>query len=158
EALLPEPALLREYLGDPTSRIPCPTVAQEMLFGAKGRVFQLNAYLDRHAADIAETDLAALRGYLEANAEKVEEDNAGALVSETLVWLPEELAAQWRRQWLGAWEKGTRQLVPALVDPHNPGVTGPVQNQPDFQAGAVDHRTHFVSAVPGLVKQAMAEY
>lgn len=158
EALLPEPALLREYLGDPTSRIPCPTVAQEMLFGAKGRVFQLNAYLDRHAADIAETDLAALRGYLEANAEKVEKDNAGDLVSETLVWLPEELAAQWRRQWLGAWEKGTRQLVPALVDPHNPGVTGPVQNQPDFQAGAVDHRTHFVSAVPGLVKQAMAEY
>ncbi|MEZ5097984.1 MAG: 2-oxoacid:acceptor oxidoreductase family protein, partial [Nocardioides sp.] len=35
---------------------------------------------------------------------------------------------------------------------------GPVQNQPDFQAGAVDHRTHFASAVPALVRQAMAEY
>ena len=47
---------------------------------------------------------------------------------------------------------------PALVDPNNPGLTGPVQNQPDFQAGAVDHRTHFASEVPRLVRQAMAEY
>ena len=46
EALMPEPELLREFLGDPTSRIKCPTVAQEMLFGAKGRVFQLRQYLD----------------------------------------------------------------------------------------------------------------
>jgi pyruvate-ferredoxin/flavodoxin oxidoreductase len=158
EARLPEADLLREYLGDPTSRIPCPTVAQEMLFGAKGRVYQLGAYLDRHAADFRPEDLAALRAHLEAHAERIEKDNAGDLVAETLAWVPEDLAAQWRRQWIGAWEKGTRQLVPALVDPHNPGLTGPVQNQPDFQAGAVDHRTHFVSAVPGLVKQAMAEY
>ena len=158
EAQLPEPALLRDYLGDPSSRIPCPTVAQEMLFGAKGRVFQLGAYLDRHAADFQAADLAALRAHLEANASTIEKDNAGDLVGETLVWIPEDLAAQWRRQWIGAWEKGTRQLVPALVDPHNPGLTGPVQNQPDFQAGAVDHRTHFVSAVPGLVQQSMAEY
>ncbi len=158
EALLPEPGLLREFLGDPAGRIPCPTVAQEMLFGAKGRVFQLNAYLDRHTADFQPADLAALRAHLEADAEKIEKDNAGDLVADTLVWVPEELAAQWRRQWLGAWEKGTRQLVPALVDPHNPGVTGPVQNQPDFQAGAVDHRTHFATAVPDLVRQAMAEY
>ena len=158
EAQLPEPALLRDYLGDPTSRIACPTVAQEMLFGAKGRVFQLGAYLDRHVDDFQAADLAALRAHLEANADKIEKDNAGDLVGETLVWLPEDLAAQWRRQWIGAWEKGTRQLVPALVDQHNPGLTGPVQNQPDFQAGAVDHRTHFVNAVPGLVRQSMAEY
>ncbi len=51
EALLPEPELLRTYLGDPAGRIPCPTVAQELLFGAKGRVFQLQRYLDRHADD-----------------------------------------------------------------------------------------------------------
>ena len=49
-------------------------------------------------------------------------------------------------------------MVPALVDVNNPGLTGPVQNQPDFQAGAVDHRTHFANAVPGLVRQAMDEY
>jgi len=158
EVVLPEPALLREYLGDPAGRIPCPTVAQEMLFGAKGRVFQLNAYLGRHADDFAAEDLAALRAYLASTSEKVEQDNAGDLVAETAVWVPEDLQGQWRRQWVNAWQKGTRQLVPALVDLHNPGVTGPVQNQPDFQAGAVDHRTHFVSAVPSLVRQAMDEY
>ena len=43
EALMPEPELLREFLGDPDGRIKAPTVAQEMLFGAKGRVFQLQA-------------------------------------------------------------------------------------------------------------------
>ena len=48
EAMMPEPELLREFLGDPASRIKCPTVAQEMLFGAKGRVFQLRQYLARH--------------------------------------------------------------------------------------------------------------
>ena len=72
--------------------------------------------------------------------------------------MPEELHGPWRRQWVNAWEKGTRQLVPALVDVNNPGLTGPVQNQPDFQAGSVDHRTHFASAVPSLVRRAMKEY
>ena len=52
EALMPEPELLREYLGDPSGRIKCPTVAQEMLFGAKGRVFQLKHYLDRDSRDV----------------------------------------------------------------------------------------------------------
>ncbi len=158
EALLPEPELLREYLGDPAGRIKAPTLAQEILFGSKGRVFQLNQYLARHAADITETNLAALKKYLDTNAAKVEKDNEGALVGKTLGWLPEELQGQWRRQWLNAFEKGTRQLVPALVDVNNPGLTGPVQNQPDFQAGAADHRTHFASGVPALVRQAMAEY
>ena len=158
EALLPEPELLREYLGDPSGRIKSPTLAQELLFGAKGRVFQLNAYLDRHGDELPAPDLEALRSYLETNAEKVEADNAGDLAGETAVWVPVDLQGQWRRQWVGAWEKGTRQLVPALVDVHNPGVTGPVQNQPDFQAGAVDHRTHFANAVPALVRQAMSEF
>jgi len=158
EVVLPEPALLRTYLGDPSSRIPCPTVAQEMLFGAKGRVFQLGQYLDRHADELLADDLAALRAYLAATGEKIEADNVGDLVDETLVWVPEDLQGQWRRAWVNAWSKGTRQVVPALVDPNNPGLTGPVQNQPDFQAGAVDHRTHFAAAVPALVRQAMSEY
>jgi pyruvate-ferredoxin/flavodoxin oxidoreductase len=158
EALMPEPELLREYLGDPAGRIPCPTVAQELLFGAKGRVFQLTQYLERHSADFRPDDLIALSGFLGTHAEAVEADATGALLPETLDLVPPELHAQWRRQWVNAMPKGTRQLVPALVDVHNPGLTGPVQNQPDFQAGAVDHRTHFASAVPDLARQAMAEY
>lgn len=158
EALLPEPELIAEYLGDPAGRIKCPTLAQEMLFGAKGRVFQLNQYLSRHVADISAENLDQLKRYLAEAPEAIEKDNEGELVSETLGWLPEELRGQWRRQWVNAFEKGTRQLVPALVDVNNPGLTGPVQNQPDFQAGAVDHRTHFASAVPALVRQAMEEY
>ncbi len=158
EALLPEPELLREFLGDPAGRIPCPTVAQELLFGAKGRVFQLGQFLTRHSRDIPASDIADLRAFLDAKGAEIERDNDAEMVALTLSWMPEELHGPWRRQWLGAWEKGTRQLVPALVDVHNPGLTGPVQNQPDFQAGAVDHRTHFVSAIPAIVRQAMAEY
>jgi pyruvate-ferredoxin/flavodoxin oxidoreductase len=158
EARLPEPELLRVYLGDPAGRIPCPTVAQEMLFGAKGRVFQLGGFLTRHSRDIPEGDVADLRAFLAARAEEVERDSEGELVGATLAWVPEELHGAWRRQWVNSWEKGTRQLVPALVDVNNPGLTGPVQNQPDFQAGAVDHRTHFASAVPALARQAMSEY
>lgn len=158
EMALPEPELLRRYLGDPAGRIPSPTVAQEILFGAKGRVFQLGQYVTRHAAEMVETDRQALTEYLTQNADKIEADAAGDLVDSTLAWLPDDLRASWRRAWTNAWDKGTRQLVPALVDPNNPGLTGPVQNQPDFQAGAVDHRTHFASAVPGIVRAAMAEY
>jgi pyruvate-ferredoxin/flavodoxin oxidoreductase len=158
EARLPEPELLAEYLGDPAGRIPSPTVAQEILFGAKGRVFQLKQYLSRHQADITEKQLAQLLAWLDAHAAEVEKDNAGAQIAETLAFLPEELHGQWRRQWLNAFEKGSRQRVPALVDIHNPGLTGPVQNQPDFQAGAADHRTHFASEVPRFVRQAMDEY
>jgi pyruvate-ferredoxin/flavodoxin oxidoreductase len=158
EALMPEPELLREYLGDPAGRIKAPTLAQEMLFGSKGRVFQLSQYLSRHKGEFAESDLLALQKYLDTNAAKIEKDNAGALVAKTQGWIPEELHGQWRRQWVNAFEKGTRQLVPAQVDINNPGLTGPVQNQPDFQAGSADHRTHFAAGVPALVRQAMAEY
>ncbi|MDO8107714.1 2-oxoacid:acceptor oxidoreductase family protein [Isoptericola sp. b441] len=158
EMLLPEPELLRDYLGDPTSYVPCPTVAQEVLFGARGRVAQLISWLERHREDVVEADAAALRAHLEGNVDAIEADGAGALVEPTLAWLPEELHGAWSRQWRNAASKGTRQLVPALVDVDNPGLTGPVQNQPDFQAGAVDHRTHFASEVPRLARQAMAEY
>ncbi|MEZ5184917.1 MAG: 2-oxoacid:acceptor oxidoreductase family protein [Candidatus Nanopelagicales bacterium] len=158
EALMPEPELLREYLGDPAGRIKSPTVAQDLLFGAKGRVFQLNQYLERHRDDFRPADLAALNAHLDESAEQVEQDNDGALIEQTQQFVPEELRGQWRRQWLNAFEKGTRQLVPALVDVNVPGLTGAVQNQPDFQAGAVDHRTHFASAVPALTRRAMDEY
>ena len=158
EARMPEPELLREYLGDPAGRIKAPTLAQEVLFGSKGRVFQLSQYLMRRDSDITPTNLAALKKFLATNGEKIEKDNEGKLVAKTLAWLPEELHGQWRRQWLNSFEKGTRQLVPAQVDINNPGLTGAVQNQPDFQAGSADHRTHFVSEVPGLVRQAMDEY
>jgi pyruvate-ferredoxin/flavodoxin oxidoreductase len=158
EGLMPEPELLREFLGDPAGRIKAPTVAQEMLFGAKGRVFQLRQYLTRHQADIDPGDLAKLKAYLNSAAEKIERDNDGTLVEQTLEWIPEELRGQWRRQWINADEKGTRQRVPALVDVHNPGLTGGVQNQADFQAGSVDHRTHFANEVPRFVQQAMREY
>jgi len=158
EALLPEPALLRDFLGDPSGRIKSPTVAQEMLFGAKGRVFQLGEYLNRHSDDFTEQALVALRAHLEGAADAIEGDNVGELVDATLAWIPKDLQAQWRRQWVNSDEKGTRQRVPALVDLHNPGITGTVQNQPDFQAGAVDHRTHFVSAVPGIIRDSMDEY
>ena len=157
EAALPEPELLKEYLGDPTSYIPCPTLAQEVLFGSKGRVFALKAWAKRHAKSFTADDLKALQAHLDAT-ETIEEDNNGIMIDTMSAWVPEELRPQFRRAWLGAHPKGTRQLVPAIVDPHNPGLTGPVQNQPDFQAGAVDHRTHFASAVPGIVRQAMAEY
>jgi pyruvate-ferredoxin/flavodoxin oxidoreductase len=158
EALMPEPELLREFLGDPSDRIKCPTVAQEMLFGAKGRVFQLKQYLARRQNDLAPSDAKSLKAFLDEAASDVERDNEGALIERTLAWIPEELRGQWRRQWLNAYEKGTRQRVPALVDVNNPGLTGPVQNQPDFQAGSVDHRTHFVSEVPHFAREVMKEY
>ncbi|HEX8988003.1 MAG TPA: 2-oxoacid:acceptor oxidoreductase family protein [Rhodocyclaceae bacterium] len=158
EALLPEPELLKEYLGDPAGRIPCPTVAQEMLFGAKGRVHQLKQYLARRKDELTAANLEQVEKYLDKHADAIEKDSAGAKIKETLGWIPEELQGQWRRQWTNAHEKGTRQRVPAMVDVNNPGLTGGVQNQPDFQAGAADHRTHFAAAVPGFVRQAMDEY
>lgn len=158
EALMPESELLKEFLGDPEGRIKAPTVAQEMLFGAKGRVFQLRQYLARRTGDITPENMTALIAHLEANAEAVERDNAGSMLLDTLKWIPQVLHAQWRRQWLNAYEKGTRQRVPALVDPQNPGLTGGVQNQPDFQAGSIDHRTHFANEVPRFIREAMQEY
>ncbi len=156
--LLPEPEMLKTFLGDPAGRIKCPTVAQEILYGAKGRVYQLREYLKRHRDDILTKDRDALLAFLEQHADDIETDSEGRLLTETLGWVPEALRGQWRRQWIHAWEKGTRQLVPAMVDINNPGLSGGVQNQPDFQAGLVDHRTHFVNEVPRFVAQAMAEY
>ncbi len=158
ETLMPEKELLKEFVGDPQDRIACPTVAQEMLFGAKGRVYQLKQYLSKHEADFVPASYQTLVEFLDKNADAVEKDNAGKLVSKTLELVPEEILGQWRRQWIGSYEKGTRQRVPALVDVHNPGLTGAVQNQPDFQAGSADHRTHFVRDVPRFVKEAMDEY
>ena len=158
ETLMPEKDLLKEFLGDPSGRIPCPTVAQEMLFGAKGRVYQLKRYLAAHEGDFAPDGYKKLVDFLDKNADAVEKDNEGKLVAKAIASVPEELQGQFKRQWINAYEKGTRQRVPALVDVHNPGLTGAVQNQPDFQAGSADHRTHFVRDVPNFVRDAMAEY
>ena len=158
-ARLPEADLIREYLGDPASRIQCPTVAQEVLFGAKGRAFQLERYLEAQEGSLPKASVTAIRDYLAANGDAIEGDGEGELFEANVAsYLPEESVAAWRRQWVNAPAKGTRQLVPALVDLDNPGLTGPVQNQPDFQAGVADNRTHFQADVPALVRRAMAEY
>ena len=158
ETLLPEPELLKEFLGDPSGRIKSPTVAQEILYGAKGRVYQLLEYLSRHRGDIKPDSLNALQNFIEQSKDKIETDNNAEMVPDTLHWIPEEMQAQWQRQWKNAFEKGTRQLVPAMVDVNNPGLTGGVQNQQDFQAGLVDHKTHFANEIPHFAKQAMDEY
>ncbi|WP_299439617.1 2-oxoacid:acceptor oxidoreductase family protein [uncultured Rhodospira sp.] len=158
ETVLPRPELLKEYLGDPAGRMPAPTVAQALLFGARGRVHQLRGWIERHEDTLGEAAVAALNVFLADNEEAIETDSDGALIGQTLAHVPADLHARWRRLWLNAWEKGTRQRVPALVDVNNPGLTGPVQNQPDFQAGAVDHFTHFASEVPRLARAAMAAY
>ena len=158
EALMPEKELLKEFLGDPTDRIPCPTVAQEMLFGAKGRVYQLKRYLASHEGDFAPDSYKKIVEFLDNNADAIEKDNDAKLVAKVAGLVPEELAGAFKRQWKNAYPKGTRQRVQALVDVYNPGLTGPVQNQPDFQAGSADHRTHFVRDVPRFVREAMAEY
>ena len=80
ETLMPEPALLKQFLGDPSGRIKCPTVAQEILFGAKGRVYQLKHYLANHRDDLVPGDVQALEAFLDEKAEAVEKDNDGTLV------------------------------------------------------------------------------
>ncbi|WP_245587166.1 2-oxoacid:acceptor oxidoreductase family protein [Aliagarivorans marinus] len=157
EVKLPEPALLQEYLGDPSSRIPAPSEAQRMLYGAKGRVWQLQQFIDKYRDQFWPEQAAKLAAYLTEH-DAIEQDSQAALIEPTLAFVPEQLHARWQRAWKNAYEKGTRQLVPALVDPHNPGLTGGVQNQPDYQAGIVDHRAHFQSDVPRFIEQAMAEY
>lgn len=159
EARLPEAELVREYLGDPEGYIPSPTTAQEILFGAKGRVFQFRQYLTAHESELAEASRDAIVTVLETRADDIEKDIAGWVFDESIApQLPSDLIPAWRRQYVNAPVRGTRQLIPSLVDVNNPGLTGPVQNQPDFQAGVADHRTHFLADVPRLVRQAMKEY
>ncbi|MGR5294952.1 2-oxoacid:acceptor oxidoreductase family protein [Vibrio mediterranei] len=158
EVQLPEPELLKQYLGNPTDRILAPTEAQRMLYGAKGRVWQLNQFIDKYQDQFWPEKLADLRGYITANEAAIEKDTQGEWVESTSAYLPEALLKKWQRAWLNAYEKDTRQRVPALMDPHNPGLTGGVQNQPDYQAGIVDHRSHFLSDVPQFIEQAMREY
>lgn len=155
---LPEPELLKQFLGDPSDRIPAPTEAQRLLYGAKGRVWQLNHFIEQNQDEFWPEKLTELQEYLTSNSDKVETDSEGKLIEATKPLVPDELQNRWRRAWVNAYEKDTRQRVPALVDTHNPGLTGGVQNQPDYQAGIVDHRTHFLSDVPQFIEQAMAEY
>ena len=159
EAMMPEDDLLREFLGDPTDRIECPTVAQEMLFGAKGRVFQLKRYLDRHAADVVADDAAKIVKFLDDQCRRRRERTMPAISSRRRSPISRRnCSSSGAANGSTPIEKGTRQRVPAQVDVHNPGLTGGVQNQPDFQAGSADHRTHFVRDVPRFAREAMAEY
>ena len=158
EVLLPEPELLKQFLGDPKDRIAAPTEAQKMLYGAKGRVWQLSQFIEKYQNQFWPEKLAALKVYIEEHNEKIEVDSEAKQLNETNIFIPEALHNKWRRVWLNAYEKGTRQRIPALVDPNNPGLTGGVQNQPDYQAGIVDHNTHFMSDVPNFIEQAMVEY
>lgn len=158
EVLLPEAELLKHYLGDPRERIQCPSVAQEILFGARGRFWQLNFFLQQHADEFEPAPLETLKIYLAENVQQLEMDVEGLLLQPALQWIPLELHGRWKRQWKHAHAKGSRQRVPALIDPHSPGLTGGVQNQSDYQAGIVDHNTHFASEVPRFVTQAMEEY
>lgn len=158
EAKLPEPEMLKQYLGDPRDRIKAPTEAQRMLYGAKGRVWQLTQFIEKYQDQFWPDKYENLKDYLVRHAEQLEQDNNGEQLSATHEFIPAELQNRWRRAWLNAYQKDTRQRVPALVDIHNPGLTGGVQNQPDYQAGIVDHRTHFMSDVPQFIEQAMDEY
>lgn len=158
ETRLPEPELLKTFLGDPAGRIEAPTEAQKILYGAKGRTYQLQQYLSRHKGDFDASSLSNLQQFLLDHSQAVEDDNQGNLIEQTLDWVPQDYRAQWKRQWVNAYARGSRQRVPAMLDVNNPGLTGGVQNQPDFQAGTVDHNAHFVSDVQKFVHEAMNEY
>ncbi|WP_028863764.1 2-oxoacid:acceptor oxidoreductase family protein [Psychromonas aquimarina] len=155
---LPEPEMLKQYLGDPSGRIAAPTEAQRMLYGAKGRVWQLKQFINKYQDQFWPDKCRELKDYIEQNCEPLEQDSNGDHLSETSEFVPAQLQNKWRRTWLNAYQKDSRQRVPALVDTHNPGLTGGVQNQPDYQAGIVDHSTHFMSDVPQFIEQAMNEY
>ena len=102
--------------------------------------------------NLAETILFRDGFLTEASASNVWIVHEGALLGPTLALLPEEMRGPWQRQWRNAHPKGTRQRVPALVDVDNPGLTGGVQNQPDFQAGAADHRTRDLAPSPNAIE------
>ncbi len=158
QVMLPEPEMLKHYLGDPSARIAAPTEAQRMLYGAKGRVWQLTRFIDKYQDQFWPDKCQALKDYIDQYCEQLEADSNGERLSESNAFIPAELQKKWRRTWLNAYQKDSRQRVPALVDTHNPGLTGGVQNQPDYQAGIVDHSTHFMSDVPQFIEQAMNEY
>ncbi len=88
EVQLPEPELLKQYLGDPTDRILAPTEAQRMLYGAKGRVWQLNQFIDKYQDQFWPEKLADLRGYITANEAAIEKDAQGEWIESTNAYLP----------------------------------------------------------------------
>ncbi len=98
EARLPEPELLRTYLGDPAGRIDCPTMAQEIVYGAKGRVWQLNQWISRKAAEDGLNELGEMRDWLADNADAVKPTIQPA-GGQTLSMVPPTVG-QWRRQWV----------------------------------------------------------
>ncbi|MCB1190806.1 MAG: 2-oxoacid:acceptor oxidoreductase family protein [Leptospiraceae bacterium] len=159
DIVLPSHDLMKNYIGEPSSRIMAPTEAQRVLLGDKGRVHAMKRFLTSNKADFTIEGGEAIKSYLNENADKIEPDYKGEFIEPTLKWVPEHLKSKWSRAYRYAFEKGTRQLVPSFVDPiGNPGLTGGVQGTADYQAGSADHRAHFISDVPRFIKQAMAEY
>ena len=61
----------------------------------------------------ASANLTEVKAFLDAHAETIEKDNTASIINDTLNWIPVELQGQWKRQWMNAFEKGTRQLVPS---------------------------------------------
>ena len=80
EVLLPEPELLKRYLGDPSERIPCPSVAQEILFGARGRYWQLNHFLEHHSLEFDPEAFDNLKDFLKKNKNQLDQDSAESLL------------------------------------------------------------------------------
>ena len=100
EVLLPEPELLKRYLGDPSERIPCPSVAQEILFGARGRYWQLNHFLEHHSLEFDPEAFDNLKDFLKKNENQLDQDSAESLLQESLQWVPLEIQGSWKRQWV----------------------------------------------------------
>ena len=82
EVLLPEPELLKRYLGDPSERIPCPSVAQEILFGARGRYWQLNHFLEHHSLEFDPEAFDNLQDFLKKNETQLDLDSIAKGMSE----------------------------------------------------------------------------
>ncbi|MFO1426548.1 MAG: 2-oxoacid:acceptor oxidoreductase family protein [Steroidobacteraceae bacterium] len=157
EHQLPEPELLREFLEAIEVRaIPLPHRRAGNALWRQGRVFQLRAWID------ADTSRTACR----PRARRCSHTSPPTPRPSSTIMRPRccrrrcsgcrRTACPWKRQWTHAAEKGTRQRVRAGRRRQPRPLA--VQNQPDFQAGVVDHQTHFVSAVPKFVREAMREY
>ncbi len=93
EVLLPEPELLKRYLGVLSECIPCPSVAQEILFGARGRYWQLNHFLEHHSLKFDPEAFDNLKDFLKKNLDQLDQDSAESLLQESLQWVPLEIQA-----------------------------------------------------------------
>ena len=155
---LPSTELMKDYHGHPSDRIKPQSVAQDLLWGAKGRSFQVTNFLTINSQQIEPEKLRTLSSFINNNIEAIDKDSHPYLLHEVLGLLPDNLKDRCERLWEFAYDKGTRAKVPATVDIHQPGWSSPVQNQPDFMTGSMSHRVHFLDDVITHTKTAMAEW